>query len=150
MRRRYRERNSGGREGWEGVQKEEKESQIIFRTQPKKEKKKRKQTEVIPSVPVFCFLRSASTSGPSVPPGQHRRWNLQFSRQACLLIKHMWTCRGMGRDWGPENSPPLYPRKRKKKKHARARSGLAPVRERTHSGRKTPHFCAIKKHQLPH
>lgn len=118
MRRRYRERNSGGREGGAGGGGGPKRGKRIPNSfsDSAEERKKTKQREVIPSVPVFCFLRSASTSGPSVSPGQHRRWNLQFSRQACLLIKHMWTCRGMGRDWGPENSPPLYPRKRKKRK----------------------------------
>lgn len=32
-------------------------------------------------------------------PGLARRWNLQ-SDGPCLLIKHMWTCRGMGKDGG--------------------------------------------------
>lgn len=62
---------------------------------------KGKQTEgkwrkVIPPMSVFCFLDLTQPQAVHIPRPS-RYWNLQLER-ACLLIKHMWTCRGMGRD----------------------------------------------------
>lgn len=56
----------------------------------------RKRREVIPPMPVFCFLWSVATSGCAYPQASPL---LEFTVWwACLLIKHMWTCRGMRRD----------------------------------------------------
>ena len=47
-------------------------------------------------MPVFCLLLSVTTSGRAYPrAGPLLEFTVQW---ACLLIKHMWTCRGMGRD----------------------------------------------------
>lgn len=62
-----------------------------------KEKREDKR-EVISPMSVFFFLWSFSTSGCAYPQASPP---LEFTvLWACLLIKHMWTCRGMGRDRG--------------------------------------------------